>query len=176
MAKATAARGPEAIIAISGTNISEGVENCHSLHRSDAPVAPPPAALVQLSKREYRPLIPARANLRSHCPLREGNPLGAVAACGSVPAPEGEMSAAQTAVAATEEPPGAQYAPSYFDRARDKLILALAATQEGDTQQAHRLVEQALIDGGRGKGARGGAAQQLHREASVSAAQPLATQ
>jgi Tfp pilus assembly protein PilF len=60
------------------------------------------------------------------------------------------MSAAQTAVAATEEPPGAQYMRQVISIERDKLILALAAMQEGDTQQAHRLVEQALIDGGRG--------------------------
>ena len=60
------------------------------------------------------------------------------------------MSAAQTAIAATEEPLERNMRQVIFDRARDQLILALAAMQEGDTQQAHRLMEHALIDGGRG--------------------------
>jgi hypothetical protein len=101
---------------------------------------------------------------------------GTLAACGSVPAPVAEMSAAQTAVTGAEEADAARYAPSDLDRARDKLIRAQAAMQEEDNEEARRLAEQALVDARSAEAkARAEAAQQLRSEASADAPEPLPT-
>jgi predicted lipid-binding transport protein (Tim44 family) len=114
---------------------------------------------------------------RSQSRLGVGIMLGTLAACSGVPAPVGEMSAAQTAVTAAEEADAVQYAPSDLDRARDKLIRAQAAMQEEDNQEARRLAEQALVDARLAEAkARAEAAQQLHSEASGNVQQPLTTQ
>ena len=114
---------------------------------------------------------------RSQSPLRVGIVLGTLAACSSVPAPVGEMSAAQTAVTSAEEAEAAQYAPSDLDRARDKLIRAQAAMQEEDNEEARRLAEQALVDAQLAEAkARAETAQQLLSEASGNATQSLPTQ
>jgi Domain of unknown function (DUF4398) len=103
--------------------------------------------------------------------------LGALAACGGVPAPEAEMSAAQTAVTGAEEAGAAEYAPSDLDRARDKLIRAQSAMQEEENDEARRLAEQALVDARVAEAkARAETAQQLQSEAGGNAAQPLPTQ
>ena len=103
--------------------------------------------------------------------------LGTLAACGSVPAPVGEMSAAQTAVTAAEEAKATQYAPADLDRARDKLIRAEAAVQEEDNEEARRLAEEALVDARLAEAkARAETAQELHSEAGGNASQPLARQ
>ena len=103
--------------------------------------------------------------------------LGTLAACGGVPAPVAEMSAAQTAVTSAEEAKAAEYAPSELDRARDKLIRAQAAMQEEENEEARRLAEQALADARLAEAkARAEAAQQLHTEAGGDAAQSLPTQ
>ena len=99
--------------------------------------------------------------------------LGTLAACGSVPAPVAEMSAAQTAVTGAEEADAAKYAPSDLDRARDKLIRAQAAMQEEENEEARRLAEEALVDARAAEAkARAEAAQQLQSEASADAPQP----
>ena len=117
------------------------------------------------------------SNWRSQSPLGVGIILATLGACSSVPAPVGEMSAAQTAVTAAEEADAAQYAPADLDRARDKLIRAQAAMQEKDSQEARRLAEQALVDARLAEAkARAETAQQLHSEARGNAPQPLATQ
>jgi hypothetical protein len=103
--------------------------------------------------------------------------LGGLAACGGVPAPVGEMSAAQTAVTAAEQADAAQYAPSDLDRARDKLIRAQAAMEEDDNQEARRLAEQALVDARLAEAkARAETAQQLHSEAGGNMTQSPPTQ
>jgi hypothetical protein len=103
--------------------------------------------------------------------------LGTLAACGSVPAPVAEMSAAQTAVTGAEEADAAKYAPSDLDRARDKLIRAQAAMQEEENEEARRLAEEALVDARAAEAkARAEAAQQLHSEASGDAPQPVPMQ
>jgi predicted lipid-binding transport protein (Tim44 family) len=102
---------------------------------------------------------------------------GTVAACGGVPAPVAEMSAAQTAVTGAEEADAAKYAPSDLDRARDKLIRAQAAMQEEDNEEARRLADEALVDARTAEAkARAEAAQQLKSEASADAPEPLPTQ
>jgi hypothetical protein len=114
---------------------------------------------------------------RAQRPLGVGMILATLAACSSVPAPVGEMSAAQTAVTAAEQADAVQHAPAELDRARDKLIRAQAAMQEEDNQEARRLAEQALVDARLAEAkARAETAQQLHSEARGNAPQPLATQ
>jgi hypothetical protein len=102
--------------------------------------------------------------------------LGTLAGCGGVPAPEAEMSAAQTAVTGAEEADAAKYAPSDLDRARDKLMRAQAAMQEEENEEARRLAEEALVDARAAEAkARAEAAQELHSEASADAPEPLPT-
>jgi Domain of unknown function (DUF4398) len=110
---------------------------------------------------------------RSQSLVGVGLILATLAACNSVPAPVGEMSAAQTAVTAAEEAEAAQYAPADLDRARGKLIRAQAAMQEEDNQEARRLAEQALVDARLAEAkARAETAQKLHSEAGGNTPQP----
>jgi hypothetical protein len=120
-----------------------------------------------------RELAMRHARYRTQYLFGAGIILGTLAACGSVPAPVAEMSAAQTAVTGAEEADAAKYAPSDLDRARDKLIRAQAAMQEEENEEARRLAEEALVDARAAEAkARAEAAQQLHSEASTDAPQP----
>jgi hypothetical protein len=69
-----------------------------------------------------------------------------VGACGSIPPPRAELSAAEVAVQGAVEADAAQYAPTHLTLAQDKLTRARAAMDAREFVAARRLAEQAEVD------------------------------